>query len=417
MERIVVVGGGFGGVWSAASAARVREDAGRTADDLEIVMVEPQDQMVIRPRLYERRPAEKAVDLVRILEPIGVEHVRGAVTQIDCDAAEVVVQTSGGPSQTLAYDRLILAAGSRLVAPDLPGAELIHDVDAMPGAIRLDRHLADLSRHPDREGRHTAVVVGSGFTGLEVATELVGRLREVAALDEDPAEVRVVLVELARVVGPDLGPGPRPVIESALEQLGVERRHGVTVDAVDALGARLSDGTYVPAATVVWTAGMRASTLTEQIPGERDRLGRLDVDATLRVRGVARVFAAGDTAAVLVEEGHAAMQSCQHAHAMGRVAGTNAAADLVGADLVAFAPDPYVTCLDLGDAGAVFTTGWTREVASTGEAAKRTKRTINRAIYPPTDDRDRILAAADPGAATRTPTRADVATAAGRGAE
>ena len=52
MERIVVVGGGFGGVWSAASAARVREDAGRTADDLEIVMVEPQYQMVIRPRLY-----------------------------------------------------------------------------------------------------------------------------------------------------------------------------------------------------------------------------------------------------------------------------------------------------------------------------------------------------------------------------
>ena len=91
------------------------------------------------------------------------------------------------------------------------------------------------------------------------------------------------------------------------------------------------------------------------------------------------------------------MQSCQYAIPLGRVAGHNAAADLLGAHTVAFEPEPYVTCLDLGPAGAVFTTGRDRTVRLTGTAAKDLKRSINeQRIYPPTDDPAAILYAGDP---------------------
>ena len=132
------------------------------------------------------------------------------------------------------------------------------------------------------------------------------------------------------------------------------------------------------------------------VPGRRDSLARLHVDAYLRVPETPDVLAAGDTAAAIADESHLVMQSCQHAMPLGKHAGHNAAADLLGLPLERFAPNPYVTCLDLGPAGAVTTAGWERTVQMTGGDAKQRKRTINeRWIYPPLDDRDAILRWAD----------------------
>lgn len=107
------------------------------------------------------------------------------------------------------------------------------------------------------------------------------------------------------------------------------------------------------------------------------------MDAYLRVTGVPDVYAAGDTASALAEEGHYTTQSCQHAQPMGKFAGHNVAADLLGTDPLPFTPDPYGVCLDLGPAGAVVTQGWDRTVQMTGEGAKSLKRDINTLwIYP-----------------------------------
>lgn len=140
---------------------------------------------------------------------------------------------------------------------------------------------------------------------------------------------------------------------------------------------------------------MQASPLTDRIPGSRDELGRLKLDPYLRVTGVPGVFAAGDTAAAELESGHWTMQSCQHAHAMGRLAGHNAAAEILGVSLAPFEPEPYVTCLDLGQAGAVLTVGWDRTVKLTGPPAKQLKRKINQMISPPVNDAAEILKRAD----------------------
>ncbi|MGV9324072.1 NAD(P)/FAD-dependent oxidoreductase [Streptosporangium sandarakinum] len=367
MSHIVIVGGGFAGVWGAVAAARVRGGEGGPR----ITLVTPDDDLVLRPRLHRLDPDAARVPLKRILAPVGAEHLRAKVTDIDTAGHRI---TADG--REIGYDRLVLAAGSRLVLPDLPGAGHLFDVDTAEGAARLAARLRGLDEF-------TAVVVGAGFTGLEVAAELAAR-------------GNVVLVERSDVVGPDLGPGPRPVIEAALAELGVRPLLGTTVAAVDAGGATLADGTRISADVVVWTGGVQASPLTALVPGERDGLGRLAVDRHLRVRGEASgdVFAAGDVAAALAEPGHHVLQCCQHAVPMGKVAGRNAAAGLLGLPPEDFAPDPYVTCLDLGAAGAVTTVGWERTVRLTGAAAKERKELVLRMIQPPLDDAAEIFRAA-----------------------
>ncbi|RKN40362.1 NAD(P)/FAD-dependent oxidoreductase [Streptomyces hoynatensis] len=395
MKDILVIGGGFAGVWSAAGAVRAARAAGEAGEDLRVTLISGGDDLVIRPRLYEDDPGAMRVPLDRVLGPIGVRRVAGTVTGIDTHTRTVRAVGRAGEEQELSYDALVLASGSRLVVPGFPGARHVFDVDTLTSATALHHHLRRLPRHPASAGRYTAVVVGAGFTGLEVATELCGRLRALAGAAGAGEEVRIVLVDRSDVIGPELGEGPRPHLDGVLDELKIERRLGRTVASATPTEVTLSDGEVIPTATVVWTAGVTASPLTAQIPGERDRLGRLTVDAYLRVAGVPGVYAAGDTAAALAEEGHRTVQSCQHAHPLGKFAGHNVAADLLGHDPLPFAPAPYITCLDLGPAGAVTTEGWERTVTKTRREAKAVKQLINTTyIYPPLDDPDQILAEA-----------------------
>ncbi|MDQ3898042.1 MAG: hypothetical protein M3326_12525, partial [Actinomycetota bacterium] len=117
----------------------------------------------------------------------------------------------------------------------------------------------------------------------------------------------------------------------------------------------------------------------------------------LRVLGAGGVFAAGDVARALADAGHPTLMSCQHAIPMGKVAGHNAASDLTGGPSFPYHQPDYVTCLDLGAAGALFTRGWDRAVLYTGATAKRLKEQINRRdIYPPLGPREELLQAARP---------------------
>ncbi len=397
MSNVLIIGGGFAGVWAAAGVVRTCHEAGLPDTEIRATLVAPGDDMVIRPRLYEPDPQRMRVPLDRVLGPIGVRRIAATVTGIETHSRTVTAIGRDGAQLALHYDRLVLAAGSRVVRPTIAGAEHLFDVDTMPGAAALHAHILRLPTSPPEEGppgegRFSAVVIGAGFTGLEVATELVDRLRAVA----NGRPIRVVLVEREAVVGPELGEGPRPHILEALAETGVEIRLGVQVDSLDVTGVSLSDGTNVAARTVVWTAGMRASSLTEQIPGERDAIGRLRVDEFLEVVGVPGVYAAGDTAAAEAEPGHIVMQSCQHAVPQGKFVGVNVASDLLDQPRVPFAPDPYVTCLDLGSYGAVLTTGWDRAVQQTRHEAKSLKRSINGEwIYPPVDDAATIVLHAD----------------------
>jgi NADH dehydrogenase len=413
MSDILIVGSGFAAVWTAAAAARRRYEAGVQPDALSITLVAPGDDMVIRPRLYEPRPGEMRVPLRRVLEPIDVRHMRASVEAVDVERSHVLAVDGAGAELEESFGRLVVAAGSRLVRRSgFPGADYLHDIDTLPAAVALDEHLHELPSRALAEGRYTVVVIGAGFVGLELATELVARLRAIAEPEGAADQVRVVLVEREPAVGPELGTGPRAAIEQALDELGVEQWLNTTVSGIDEAAVHLSNGAVIPAQTAVWTAGMQASPITQRVPAPRDALGRLEVDRHMRVIGLHTVFAAGDTASIEVAPDHRALQACQYAHQMGKHAGHNAASDLLGLPLVEFGPDPYVTCVDLGGAGAVYTEGFERSVRATGDAAKKIKRTINRKlIYPTLDDAAEILQRADYLAESRPPRPAEQATA------
>jgi NADH:ubiquinone reductase (H+-translocating) len=392
MPRILVLGAGFAGLWAAIGAARKLDELG-AGRDAEILVVDRNPYHNIRVRNYEVDLSEAAIPLAELLDPIGVGHVVAEIGEIDA-ARRTVVVTSQRGREELSYDRLVLTLGSELVRPAIPGlAQFGFDVDTYAAAVRLNEHLIALGKSEPCAERSTVAVVGAGFTGIEVAAEMPRRL-----LGAGVADARVILVDPAPVLGATMGDDARPVIGEALAALGVETRLGARVEALSGASVTLSSGVTIPARTVVWCAGMAANPLAARIIGARNDHGRLAVDRFMRAEGLADVFAAGDLAACAVDDAHSTVMSCQFARPMGRYAGHNVVADLFGQPMLPMNIDYYVTVLDLGAWGALYTRGWDRRLHSSGAEAKVTKQTINHVrIYPPrTGNAADLLAAAAP---------------------
>ncbi|MBM6447753.1 MULTISPECIES: NAD(P)/FAD-dependent oxidoreductase [Pseudomonas] len=393
-QYILIIGAGFGGVWSALSAARLLDQHDR--NDVEITVLAPQAELRIRPRFYEPNVHNMKAPLNELFDAVGVKFVQGSAEVIDEKNKQVGFTDAEGVQRQLSYDRLVLAAGSHLMRPPVDGMlEHAFDVDSIEAATRLEAHIKSLKNLPVSAARNTVVVAGGGFTGIETATEMPARLRE--ALGDD-ADIRVIVVDRGPQIAAAMGDAIRPSIVEASQHLGIHWVLDATVATVDANGVTLADGQRIEAKTVIWTVGFRASPLTGQIQGTRDHQGRLHVDQHLKVRGHADVFATGDVAYAATDDlGNFAAMSCQHAIALGRYAGNNVAAELLGVAPIPYSQPKYVTCLDLGAWGSVFTEGWDRRVKLLGREAKELKTQINTVwIYPPAADRAAALAAADP---------------------
>ncbi|MDR3514171.1 MAG: FAD-dependent oxidoreductase [Azospirillaceae bacterium] len=393
-KQIVIAGNGFAGLWAALSAARAVSLAGKE-QDIEVTVVSPSPTLIIRPRLYEAALDNVSPDLGALFQAVGISHVAGRVDTIRTETREVDVDGADG-HHTLAFDKFILATGSVLYQPPVPGlAEHGFNVDQFAAAKALDAHLQSLADQPDRVARNTVVVVGGGLTGIETAAEMPRRLRAILG---GTVAIRVVLIEQAPVVGSHLGAAARSVVEQALAACGVEIITDTAVSAIEAGRMVTSTGRIIETDTVVWTTGARANPLAAQIAGEHDRLGRIHADPYLRAGSVTDVFVAGDVAYAASDKiGNHALMSCQHALSLGRVAGYNAAAELVGLPLHPYSQPKYVTCIDLGPWGGLYTEGWDPQVRLTRDEAKALKVEITtKWIYPPAADHDAAFAIANP---------------------
>jgi NADH dehydrogenase len=393
-QRILVIGAGFGGMWTALSATRLFDIHGH--NDVDVTVLAPQAELRVRPRFYEPNAHQLAAPIGELFDAIGVRFIKGAAETIDVEQKRVGYVDAQGEKQVCIYDKLVLATGSRLALPDTPGvAEHAFDVDQIEQAIRLEAHLKSLVNQPQSQSRYTVVVAGGGFTGIETATEMPTRLRAILG---EGADINVIIVDRGNKVGGSMGPQIAEKIAEASEETGVKWQLNASVVAVDENGVTLSDGQRIDARTVIWTTGVRASSLTEQIPAERDHLGRLHVDAHLQVIGQPDIFATGDVAYAASDDiGNHALMTCQHAIVLGRHAGNNVAAQILGVDPTPYSQPKYVTCLDLGAWGAVYTEGWDRQVKLTRQEGKSLKTQINTVwIYPPAANRESAWAAADP---------------------
>jgi NADH dehydrogenase len=392
MPHIVIAGGGFAGFWAGAAARAELLAAGA---DTDITLVDRDDHLVLRPRLYEAFGEHLRIALKPRLEVLGIEFVQSEICAIDGPGVAVALQHAGKDKRhVVAGDRLVLALGSVQKALPIPAAEgVVHDIDTYGGAARFDRSLvaAVSARKP---GGVDIAVIGAGFTGIELACELRTRVAKISGDVGVADRCRVALVDQAEVVGASLGTNPRPIVLEALEHARVRVFCGRTIRAVERAGVLLDDGERIRADLVVVATGLTVNPLIRTVRTQAAEDGRLIVDPFLAVPDMDGVFATGDCAFVEAEPGHPALMSCQHAMTMGRVAGRNVARDLLGAPLVAYAQPGYQTCLDLGTFGALLTRGWERDVVASGMEAKSVKQAINGRIIVPPLDRDALLDAA-----------------------
>lgn len=375
MVTISIVGGGFAGVWAAMSAAGERTRLGLSADDINIHLISNQPDLVIRPRLYEGAKSEMQVPLRPLLDTIEVQLDIAQVVNIRPSDKQIIL--AGAPADRHhTYDRLVLASGSRMRALPIPGADTYgYSVDTFTETERFDRHLAALA---EKSAVVHVVVVGAGFTGIELVTELRKRLGR---------DAKLTLIDNAPDIGRNLGENLAPLLLSALETCEIDVRLNASIATVDEHALTLASGEALKAQAVVFATGQQASPLTDAFAAPKDASGRLIVDAHLSLHNVTAVFVAGDIARAMADDHHPTFMSCQHAIELGRHAGYNAVRSLAGQELRAYRQEDYATCLDLGPAGAVLTSGWEREVQKTGAEGKAIKKQISEEwIYPPNPD-------------------------------
>jgi NADH dehydrogenase len=249
------------------------------------------------------------------------ELVLGDVTRHDPEAKTVRVESLAGPVE-IRYEQLVVALGATTRTLPVPGlAEHGVGFKDLADAIALrNRVLLQLERatlRPDDPAELGFVFVGAGYAGVEALAELNdmahAALRSYPALRDVPQ--RWVLVDAAAKILPEIPRGLGRYASRRLEQRGVEIHVGTTLESFDGQEAVLSDGTTIPARTLVWTAGVRASPLLHDLVLPLDERGRVVVDETLRVEGSADIWALGDCAAVrnVKTPGVVDPPTCQHA--------------------------------------------------------------------------------------------------------
>jgi NADH dehydrogenase len=306
MTRVLILGGGFGGV----EAARRLERLLRGREDVEVTLVSRDNFFLFTPMLHE--VAASDLDITHIVSPLrALLHrtnvIVGDVSDIDLPGRRVrVTHGFDGHDHEVEFDQLLITLGSTTNFHGLPGlAEHALTMKTLGDAIHLRNRLISLLEEASTEcGSEkadglTVVVAGGGFAGVETIAALNDFARE--ALVFYPRlrqqDVRMVLVHSGRHILPELGEDLGTYAARKLAVRGVEILTDERVQSVDPDGVTLQGGRRIASRVVVWTAGTSAHPLLERLPCQRDH-GRLVVDETLATPGWPGVWALGDCAVV-----------------------------------------------------------------------------------------------------------------------
>ncbi len=393
-KEIVVIGAGFAGMWAALSAARLAKL--NQAESILISVIAPVSELRVRPRLYEENVSAMIAPLMPVFNTMDVQFIAGSVSNIDSDSQTIKYLDENQLPQFKQYDRLVLASGSNLRTDLVNGIDqYAFNLDQIDTAATLEQHLKSLAKKPASLSRNTVIVCGGGFTGIEMATELPARLKAMFSEGED---INVIVVERNEQIGSNYSPELQAVIKQASDELGITWMLNTQIEQITDEGLTLSTGERILADTVIWTAGVQANALTNLFQKSQGPQGRLNVESSLKINGYENVFATGDVAyAKTDDKGNHALMTCQHAILMGKFAGYNVAASLLDLEPLPYKQENYVTCLDLGSWGAVYTEGWDQVVKSVKDEAKKIKVSItNELIYPPAPEYNVIMEQADP---------------------
>lgn len=339
--RILVLGGGFAGIYAVMELERL---LGRDPQ-VEITLVNKDNFFVFTPLLHE--VAASDLDLTHIVNPIRklvrrAAFFHGDVLEIDLPNRAVVVShgLETDHPHRLEFDHLVLALGGVTNFFATPGvAERGFTMRTLGDAIALRNRIIDSLEEADfeccpnvRQRVMTFVVAGGGFAGVETVAAVHDFLH--AALPHYPhltaSDIRVVLVHPGAVVLPELSETLGRYAQKKLAARGIELRLETKVKRFTAEAVELSDGTLIPSANLVWTAGSAPNPLLEPLACKKDR-GRIVVDEFLQVPEWPGVWSLGDCACVPDRvSGGTCPPTAQHASRLGKVVARNIAAEIRG---------------------------------------------------------------------------------------
>ncbi|MGI5330270.1 NAD(P)/FAD-dependent oxidoreductase [Actinomadura nitritigenes] len=305
-HRIVVLGAGYAGTYAAGTLARRL-----SAADTEITVVNAVPDFVQRLRLHQLA-AGRDIEAPKLTDVFAGTRIRlrvARVTAVDPERQVVTVADADGGGE-LGYDTLLYALGSHGADHAVPGAaEHAFDVAARPSALRLRERLDGLGRRGGRAEGGRVLVVGDGLTGIETATEIA----------ESRPGLSVTLIARGEL-GARLSAGARGRLRRACDRLGITVLEHTGVEAVEATRVLCADGTVLASDATVWTAGFAVGPIAAAGGLEVTENGRIVVDRTMRSVSHPNVYAVGDSAHAIGDNGRPLPMSCASAGYTGRQA-------------------------------------------------------------------------------------------------
>lgn len=323
VPHLVVVGGGFAGLWATRALARER---------IRITLVDRRNHHLFQPLLYQ--VATAGLSAPDIAAPL--RHILGHQRNVEVRLGEVVAidkrarQIHMADGSTLDYDSLLLATGATHAyfgndqwADDAPGLKTLDDAIALRRKLLLAFERAEAEPDPAKKAAWLSfAIVGGGPTGVELAGTLAEIARHTLRNEFrhiDPASARVRLVEAGPRVLSSFPDVLSLKARRQLEKLGVEVLTGTPVSDIDSQGFKLGEQ-FIPARTVVWAAGVAASPLARTLDVPLDRAGRVPVQPDLTLPGHPELFVAGDLAALSQADGKPVPGVAPAAKQMGKYA-------------------------------------------------------------------------------------------------
>ncbi|MCB5163888.1 FAD-dependent oxidoreductase [Streptomyces bambusae] len=333
-HRILVLGAGYAGAFAAGNLARRLSPA-----DTEITVVNAAPEFTERMRLHQLATGRdlRFRPLAEVFAGTGVRVRVARVTGIDPVRRRVSVTGSDGEGE-LAYDTLLYALGSSAAGHGVPGvAEHAFDVAGLDSARRLRERLAGLGRGG------SVLVVGEGLTGIETATEIAERRPDLS-----------VALAARGEPGAWLAPKSRRHLRRAFDRLGITVHEHTAVAAVEADRVIAADGTQIPAQVTVWAAGFAVPTLARTSGLAVAETGRILVDRSMRSVSHPDVYAVGDCAHAIGDNGRPLPMSCASAGATAQQATAAIIARLTGGEVPTTALAYHGNHISLGQRDAVF---------------------------------------------------------------